>query len=101
MLHKTRQSAVGAALAGSLLSLSPSAGAQTTLTMSSWVPPSHHLTRVVLEGFAEEVATASACRVTFEMLPKHPVAPAATLDPGRDRLVGGSLITASYTPGPL
>jgi TRAP-type C4-dicarboxylate transport system substrate-binding protein len=98
MLHKARQSAVGAALAGSLLSLSPSAGAETTLTISSWVPPSHHLTRVVLEGFVEEVEKASAGRLKFQMLPKHPVAASDTFDAVRDGLVDVSFITASYTP---
>jgi TRAP-type transport system periplasmic protein len=101
MLHKARQSAVGVALAGSLLSLSPAAGAQTTLTVSSWVPPSHHLTRVVLEGFVEEVEKASAGRLRFQMLPKHPVAPSATFDAVRDGLVDVSFITASYTPNRL
>jgi TRAP-type transport system periplasmic protein len=101
MLHKARQSAVGAALAGSLLSLSPAAGAQTTLTMSSWVPPSHHLTRVVLEGFVEEVEKASAGRLKFQILPKHPVAASATFDAVRDGLVDVSFITASYMPDRL
>jgi TRAP-type C4-dicarboxylate transport system substrate-binding protein len=97
MPHMAKWSAIAAVFAGSLLSLSPSAGAQTTLTMSSWVPPSHHLTRVVLEGFAEEVEKASAGRVKFQMLQKHPVAASATFDAVRDGLVDISFITASYT----
>jgi len=101
MLHKARKSAVGVVLAGSLLSLSPSPSAQTTLTMSSWVPPNHHLTKVVLEGFADEVEKASAGRIKFQMLQKHPVAPSATFDAVRDGLVDVSFITASYTPGRL
>ena len=87
MMHGARQFAAGAVLAGSLLSLSPPAGAQTTLTVSSWVPPSHHLTRVVLEGFVEEVEKASAGRLKFQMLPNHPVAASATFDAVRDGLV--------------
>ena len=79
----------------------PPAGAQTTLTVSSWVPPSHHLTRVVLEGFIEEVEKASAGHLKFQMLPKHPVAASATFDAVRDGLVDISLITASYTPDRL
>jgi TRAP-type C4-dicarboxylate transport system substrate-binding protein len=101
MMHGARQFAAGAALAGSLLSLSPPAGAQTTLTVSSWVPPSHHLTSVVLEGFVEDVEKASAGRLKFQMLPKHPVAPSATFDAVRDGLVDISFITASYTPDRL
>ncbi|MEA2809373.1 MAG: TRAP-type transport system periplasmic protein [Rhodospirillaceae bacterium] len=101
MLHKAIKSVAGAALAGSLLSLSPSASAQTTLTMSSWVPPNHHLTKVVLEGFADELEKASAGRIKFQMLQKHPVAPSATFDAVRDGLVDVSFITASYTPDRL
>ena len=44
--------------------------AQTTLTMSSWVSPQHHLTSVVLQGWATEVEKATNGRVKFTMLPK-------------------------------
>jgi hypothetical protein len=91
MLHKARQSR---SVPPSGHCLPPSAGAQTTLTMSSWVPD-HHLTRVVLEGLPR-VAKASAGRVTFEM-PKHPVAAAATFD-ARDG--SGCLIHNDYAGPP-
>jgi len=39
-------------LAGAALALP--AQAQTTLTMSSWVPPSHPLTKNFLQGWANE-----------------------------------------------
>ncbi len=48
--------------------------AQTTLTMSSWVSPQHHLTANVLQGWATEVEKATSGRVKFTMLPKHPSA---------------------------
>jgi hypothetical protein len=35
---------------GALLAPGPAVLAQTTLTMSSWVSPQHHLTSVVLQG---------------------------------------------------
>jgi TRAP-type transport system periplasmic protein len=101
MLDKAGKAAATAALAGSLLSVSPSVGAQTTLTLSSWVPPSHHLTRIVLQGFADDVERASAGRLKFQMLPKHPVPPSATFDAVRDGLVDISFVTASYTPDRL
>ena len=72
--------------------------AQTTLTMSSWVPHTHHLTSVVLQGFADEVEQASAGRLKFQMLPKHPVAAPGTLDAVRDGLVDVSFVSTSYTP---
>jgi TRAP-type transport system periplasmic protein len=74
------------------------AGAQTTLTMSSWVSPQHHLTSVVLQGWATEVEKATSGRVKFTMLPKHPSAPPGTFDAVKDGLVDLSYVTASYTP---
>jgi len=77
----------------------PQALAQTTtLTMSSWVSPQHHLTANVLQGWANEVERATSGRVKFTMLPKHPSAPPGTFDAVRDGLVDLSFVTASYTP---
>ena len=78
--------------------LASPAVAQTTLTMSSWVSPQHHLTSNVLQGWANEVEKATAGRVKFQMLPKHPSAPPGTFDAVRDGLVDLSFVTASYTP---
>jgi len=86
------------ALAGGLFGAAPPALAQTTLTMSSWVSPQHHLTAVVLQGWASEVEKATNGRVKFSMLPKHPSAPPGTFDAVRDGLVDLSFVTASYTP---
>jgi len=72
--------------------------AQTTLTMSSWVSPQHHLTRVVLAGWAADVEKATNGRLKFQMLPKHPAAAPGTFDAVRDGLVDVSYVTASYTP---
>ncbi len=74
------------------------ASAQTTLTMSSWVPPSHSLTRDVLVVWSQEVEKATSGRVKFQMLPKHPSAPPGTFDGVRDGLMDVSFVTASYTP---
>src|SRR6266446_7915828 len=87
-----------AALAGSVLAAAQPALAQTTLTMSSWVSPQHHLTSVVLQGWANEVEKATNGRVKLQMLPKHPSAPPGTFDAVRDGLVDLSYVTASYTP---
>ena len=84
------------ALAG--CAFAPPAHAQSTLTMSSWVSPQHHLTSVVLQGFGDEVEKASGGRLKFQMLPKHPAAPPGTFDAVRDGLVDVSYVTASYTP---
>lgn len=74
------------------------ASAQTTMTMSSWVPPSHGLTKEFLPGWAAMVEKATQGRVKLNMLPKHPSAPPGTFDAVRDGLVDVSFVTASYTP---
>ncbi len=89
--------AIAALVAGAFAASQP-ASAQTTLTMSSWVSPAHHLTSVVLQGFGDEVEKASGGRLKFQMLPKHPSAPPGTFDAVRDGLVDVSYVTASYTP---
>src|SRR5262245_56707382 len=73
------------------------AHAQTTLTFSSWVPPTHHLT-IWQANWAAEVEKATGGRVKFQQLPKHPSAPPGTFDAVRDGLVDLSYVTASYTP---
>ena len=87
-----------AVLLGAITAGAQPALAQTTLTMSSWVSPQHHLTSVVLQGWANEVEKATNGRVKFQMLPKHPSAPPGTFDAVRDGLVDLSYVTASYTP---
>ncbi len=87
-----------AVLVGALAGTAQPALAQNTLTMSSWVSPQHHLTSVVLQGWANEVEKATNGRVKFQMLPKHPSAPPGTFDAVREGLVDLSYVTASYTP---
>jgi TRAP-type C4-dicarboxylate transport system substrate-binding protein len=72
--------------------------AQTVLTMSSWVGPTHPLTRDVLGGWAAAVEKATNGRVKMQMLAKHPVAPGGTFDGVRDGVMDVSYVTASYTP---
>jgi TRAP-type C4-dicarboxylate transport system substrate-binding protein len=73
------------------------AQSQTTLTYSSWVPPTHHLT-IWQANWAAEVEKATGGRVKFSGLPKAPAAPPGTFDAVRDGLVDLSYVTASYTP---
>src|SRR5258706_13632404 len=74
-----------------------SAHAQTTLTYSSWGPPTHHLT-IWQANWAAHVEKATGGRVKFTGLPKAPAAPPGTFDAVRDGLVDLSYVTASYTP---
>jgi TRAP-type transport system periplasmic protein len=71
--------------------------AQTTLTYSSWVPPTHHLT-LWQAAWAAQVEKATEGRVKFQGLPKAPAAAPGTFDAVRDGLVDVSFVTASYTP---
>jgi TRAP-type transport system periplasmic protein len=96
-MSKLRRLMVAALLVCGIAAAQP-ALAQTTLTMSSWVSPQHHLTSTVLQGWANEVEKATNGRVKFQMLPKHPSAPPGTFDAVRDGLVDLSYVTASYTP---
>ena len=71
--------------------------AQTPLTYSSWVPPTHHLT-IWQQNWAADVEKATAGRVKFQGLPKAPAAAPGTFDAVKDGLVDLSYVTASYTP---
>jgi TRAP-type C4-dicarboxylate transport system substrate-binding protein len=95
-MAKSRKLAGAAALAAIALPFA-TAQAQTTLTFSSWVPPTHHLT-IWQQNWAADVEKATGGRVKFQGLPKAPAAPPGTFDAVRDGLVDLSYVTASYTP---
>ncbi len=86
-----------AGFAGAVLASAAPAQAQTTLTFSSWVPPTHSLT-LWQQNWAAEVEKATSGRVKFQSLPKAPASPPGTFDAVRDGLVDMSYVTASYTP---
>ena len=86
-----------ATLAGAILALPAQAQAPVTLTYSSWVPPTHHLT-IWQANWAAQVEKATDGRVKFQGLPKAPAAAPGTFDAVRDGLVDLSYVTASYTP---
>ena len=100
MLRQTTASrgGVAAVAVASLLGLPISAIAQTTLTMSSWVSPTHPLTKNVVVVWGESVEKATNGRVKLQMLPKHPSAPPGTFDAVKEGLMDVSYVTASYTP---
>jgi TRAP-type transport system periplasmic protein len=87
-----------AALAGAGVFAFPQLSqAQTVLTTSSWVPPSHLLTRM-LAAWGQEVEKVTSGRVKVQMLPKAPAAAPGTFDAVRDGLQDIGYVTASYTP---
>jgi TRAP-type C4-dicarboxylate transport system substrate-binding protein len=52
------------------------AQAQTTLTMSSWVPPTHYVVKDILQPWMADVEKATEGRVKINLLPKAVGAPA-------------------------
>jgi TRAP-type transport system periplasmic protein len=93
-MHVTRTLAAAAIIGAA--SAAP-VHAQTALTYSSWVPPTHHLT-IWQANWAAEIEKATNGRVKFQGLPKAPAAAPGTFDAVRDGLVDLSFVTASYTP---
>ncbi|MCL4695918.1 MAG: hypothetical protein KJ023_02500, partial [Burkholderiaceae bacterium] len=91
-----------AAAAGSLfcwaaLSSAPAA-AQTTLTLSSWVPPAHTLTETQ-KAWCEELSKRVKGQVKCNALPRAVAAPPGTFDAVRNGLVDISFTVHGYTPG--
>jgi TRAP-type C4-dicarboxylate transport system substrate-binding protein len=85
-----------AAIAG--IVLAGAAGAETTLTISSWAPPTHLMTREVTQGWASEVEKVTQGRVKVRMLAKHPSAPPGAFDAVREGLVDVTFTGPNYTP---
>src|SRR5437870_2751729 len=75
-----------AVLLGSVVAAASPALGQTTLTMSSWVSPQHHLTANVLQGWATEAEKATSGRVMFT---KKPVATIGDVQGLKIRTGGG------------
>ena len=96
-MFKIRKLALSAAIGAALMAPAAPALAQTTLTFSTWVPPTHHLS-VWQRNWAAELEKATAGRIKVQELPKAPAAPPGTFDAVRDGLVDFSYVTASYTP---
>jgi TRAP-type C4-dicarboxylate transport system substrate-binding protein len=91
-----------ATLAASLLAATliwTPAQAQTTLTMSSWLPPSHTITKDMMMVWAKQVEESTQGRVKFNLLPKAVASPPGTFDAVRDGLADVSLSVHGYTPG--
>ena len=85
-----------AALLGACASLS--ASAQTTLTLSSWVPPTHALTLAQNE-WCDLVAKNANGKIKCNLLPRAVAAPPGTYDAVKNGLADVSFIVHGYTPG--
>jgi TRAP-type transport system periplasmic protein len=74
------------------------ASAQTVLTLSSWVPPSHTLTESQ-KAWCEQLGERTKGQIKCNALPRAVAAPPATFDAVRNGLVDLSFTVHGYTPG--
>jgi TRAP-type C4-dicarboxylate transport system substrate-binding protein len=74
------------------------AGAQTVLTTSSWVPPTHALT-VAQKEWCDLVEKNSNGKVRCNQLPRAVAAPPGTFDAVKNGLADVSFTVHGYTPG--
>jgi len=81
-----------------LFGLAASAGAQVVLATSTWVPPTHLLSRAQA-SWCEDVAKATQERVKCNILPRPVSPPPATFDAIRDGQADLSFSVHGYTPG--
>lgn len=95
LLSSMRASAVAAVT----IIFSCAAAAQTTLNVSSWVPPNHIVTVDVMMAFCKDVERDTSGRIRCNLLPKPVVAPPQTFDAVRDGLADISYVVHGYTPG--
>lgn len=72
--------------------------AQTTLTLSSWVPPAHTLTTSQAE-WCEMLAAKAKGAIKCNVLPRAVSAPPGTFDAVRNGLADISFTVHGYTPG--
>ncbi|MFO1265940.1 MAG: TRAP transporter substrate-binding protein [Rubrivivax sp.] len=94
--HAVLAAAAGAA---ALLLLTPGgASAQTTLTLSSWVPPAHTLTETQ-KAWCEELSKRTQGKIKCNPLPRAVAAPPGTFDAVRNGLADMSFVVHGYTPG--
>lgn len=87
-----------AAAAAAACALAGPALAQTTLTVSNWVPNAHPVA-VAVHKWTQDVEKATAGRVKFQTLPKAVAAPQAHYNAVRDGLAEVSFTVLGYTPG--
>lgn len=84
--------------AAALLALPAAASAQVVLAASTWVPPTHLLSRAQA-AWCDDVAKATQDRVKCNILPKPVSPPPGTFDAIRDGQADLSFSVHGYTPG--
>ncbi|MBD1548110.1 TRAP transporter substrate-binding protein [Roseibium aggregatum] len=98
MFAKLKYLALGAVALGAM-SLSGAASAETTLTLSSWLPPKHPIVEHMIEPWIAEVEKATNGNVKIKILPKAMGKPPAHFDIAKDGLADISYGVHGYQPG--
>ncbi|OED42215.1 ABC transporter substrate-binding protein [Chromatiales bacterium (ex Bugula neritina AB1)] len=98
MVKLIRNCLAGAVVVGSGLIVNI-AHAQTTLTVSSWLPPKHVIVDQMLTPWAAQVEEATEGRVKIKILPKALGKPPAHFDIARDGLADITYGIHGYQPG--
>lgn len=80
------------------VALAGPAAAQTVLTVSSWVPPTHSLS-VAQKEWCDLVEKNAGGKIRCNILPRAVAAPPGTLDAVRNGLADVSFTVHGYTPG--
>lgn len=86
------------AAAAALLGAAAPAGAQTVLTVSSWVPPTHSLSLAQKE-WCDLVEKNAAGKIRCNVLPRAVANPPGTFDAVKNGLADVSFTVHGYTPG--
>jgi len=97
-MSRSLRSAFGLSAVALLAMACATASAQTTLTLSSWVPPAHTLTTTQIEWCALLEKKVPG-KVKCNALPRAVAAAPATFDAVRNGLVDISFTVHGYTPG--
>lgn len=95
---KTLFNALKLAAAGLAMTIG-AAQADTVLTLSNWLPPSHPLVAEMIVPWTEQVKEATGGRVTVQILAKGLGAPKAHFDIARDGQADVTFSAHGYTPG--
>lgn len=85
-------------MAAMTLAASPHAAAETVLTVSQWVPPTHPVAEVMTH-WAAEVQKATDGRVRLNQLPQPVTNPPGHFNAVRDGLADVAFTVVGYTPG--
>src|SRR3546814_19713841 len=75
------------------------AHAETTLTLTSWEPPSHPHVTHCMEPWAQKVEEATNGRVKINILPKPIAPPGATFDAIKNGVADSGPRVHGHTPG--